>query len=182
MNINMLHVAVSALLLTSVADIGHAESTGRAPEDSRAAAPTAVLSGGCSDANKINYKSDDSINKSTFSSSFVDVPNSAVLFTQGGAVASCVIVTFTAEAFAPGSRLLQIRARLDNSVTAAPGNVQLSGDDDEDGDGRWARSQAFTFIFPSVAPGPHNVRMQFRSPDVFGNVYIHKHTIMVQHR
>ncbi len=182
MKIAMLHVAVSALLLTSMADIGHAENTGRAPEDSRTVVPTAVTTGGCGALTKINYKSDDNINYFTSSSSFVDVPNSTVTFGQGGTTSGCVIVTFTAEAFAPGNRLLQVRAILENSVVAAPGNVQFSGDDDEEGDDRWARSHAFTFIFPSVAPGLHNVRMQFRSPDIFGNVYIHKHTVVVQHR
>ena len=182
MKISMLHVAVSALLLSSMADIGLAENTGRAREDSRAVTPTAVTTGGCGALTKINYKSDDNIDYFTSSSSFVDVPNSTVTFGQGGTTSGCVIVTFTAEAFAPSERLLQIRAILENSVVAAPGNVQFSGDDDEDSNGRWARSHAFTFIFPSVAPGLHNVRMQFRSPDIFGRVFIHKHTVVVQHR
>jgi hypothetical protein len=110
------------------------------------------------------------------------VPNTNVFFTQGGTSSGCVIVTFTAETFARVGRLLQVRARLDNAVTAAPGVVQLSGDDDEDGDNRWSRAHAFTFIFPSVTPGPHTVRMQFRSVFFFEPVFINKHTVMVQHR
>ncbi len=179
---SVLRVALSALLLSAAAGSGFAENTGRAPDGPQAAAPQAMVSGNCADVTKINYKSDDSINQSTTSTTFVDVPNSTVFFNEGGAGSSCVIVTFTAETFAPDSRLLQVRARLDNSVTASPGVVQLSGDDDEDRDGRWARSHAFTFIFPSVAPGSHDVRMQFRSPDIFGRVYIYKHTVVVQHR
>ena len=179
---SILRAALSAVLLSAAAGIAFAENNGRAPDGPQAATPQAVVTGACTDMTKVNYKSDNSINKSTSSTSFVNVPNTGVSFTQGGASSGCVIVTFTAEAFAPGSRLLQIRARLDDSVTAAPGNVQLSGDDDEDGDGRWARSQAFAFIFTSVAPGSHFVRMQFRSPDVFGSVLIHKHTVVVQHR
>lgn len=177
---SVLRVTLSALLLFTAAGIAFADNNGRAPDGPQAAAPRAVVSAACTDVTKVDYKSDDSINKSTSSANFVNVPNTGVSFSQG--VSGCVIVTFTAEAFAPGSRLLQIRARLDDSVTAAPGNVQLSGDDDEDGDGSWARSHAFTFIFPSVALGSHTVRMQFRSPAVFGSVLIHKHTVVVQHR
>lgn len=179
---SVLRVALSALLLSAAAGSGFAENTGRAPDGPQAAAPQAVVSGNCANVTKINYKSDENIDKFTSSSSFVNVPNAGVSFSQGGTGSGCVIVTFTAEAFAPGGRLLQVRARLDDSVTAAPETVFLSGDDDEDGDGRWARSRAFTFIFPSVAPGSHFVRMQFRSPDIFGRVYIHKHTVVVQHR
>jgi len=182
MKITMLRVAVSALLFSSMTDIGHAENTGRAPEDSRAAAPAALQSGGCVNMTKINYAADDSINKFTSSTGFVNIPNSVVSFAQGGTTNDCVIVTFTAEAIAPANRLMLVRSVLDSSVVAAPGGVQFTGDNDEDFDGRWARSHAFTFVFPSVAPGLHNVKMQFRSPATFGNVYIHKHTVVVQHR
>jgi hypothetical protein len=179
---SVLRAALSALLLPAAAGIAFAENNGRAPDGPQAAAPQAVVNGACTDMTKVNYKSDDNIRKSTSSTSFVNVPNAGVSFTQGGTGSGCVIVTFTAEAFARVSRLLQIRARLDNSSTAAPGVVQLSGDDDEDGDGDWARAHAFTFIFPSVAPGAHTVRMQFRSVFFFEPVTIHKHTVVVQHR
>ena len=174
--------ALSALLLSATAGIALAENNGRAPDGPQAAAPQAVLVGACTDVTKVNYKSDDNTDKSTNSTSFVNVPNGGVSFTQGGTGSSCVIVTFTAEAFAGFSGLLQIRARLDNSSIAAPGIVQLSGDDDEDGDGDWARAHAFTFIFPSVAPGAHTVHMQFRSVFFFEPVTIHRHTVVVQHR
>jgi hypothetical protein len=179
---NVLRVALSALLLSAAAGTGFAENNGRAPDGPSAPAPQAVVSGNCANVSIVNYKSDDSINHSTTSTSFVDVPNSTVFFNQGGTGNSCVIVTFTAETFAPASRLLQVRARLDNSVTASPGVVQLSGDDDENGNGDWSRSHAFTFVFPSVASGSHNVRMQFRSVYFFERVYIHKHTVVVQHQ
>jgi hypothetical protein len=179
---SILGAALSALLLSATAGIAYAENNGRAPAGPQAAAPQAVVFGGCTDVTKVNYKSDDSLNKSTSSTNFVNLPNGSVSFTQGGTGSGCVIVTFAAEAFARVSRILQIRARLDNSSVAAPGIVQLSGDDDEDGDGDWARAHAFTFIFPSVAPGAHTVRMQFRSVFFSEPVTIHKHTVVVQHR
>ncbi|MGQ0484159.1 MAG: hypothetical protein ACT4SY_02225 [Hyphomicrobiales bacterium] len=179
---NVLRVALSALLLSAAAGIAFAENNGRAPDGPQAPTPQAVVSGACTDLTKANFISDDSINKSTSSNNFVNVPNAGVSFNQGGTGNGCVIVTFTAEAFARVSRLLQIRARLENGAIAAPGVVQLSGDDDEDRDGDWARAHAFTFIFPSVAPGAHTVRMQFRSVFFFEPVTIHKHTVVVQHR
>lgn len=182
MKLTMLRVILSALLLSTTAGTGWSGAKGRAADGSQAATPQAAVSGGCLDVTKINYKSDDTLDKSTFSTSFVDVPNSGVVFNQGGTGSSCAIVTFTAETFTESNGLMQIRARLDDSVTAAPGVVQLSGDDDEDLDNRWARSHAFTFIFPSVAPGSHRVRIQFRSVDFFREVVIHKHTVVVQHR
>lgn len=178
---SVLRVAVSALLLSAAAGSGLAGNNGRAPDGSQAATPQAAVSGGCTDVTKTNYKTDNEINKSTSSTGFVNVPNSSVSINQGGTGSSCVIVNFTAETFAPGDALMQIRARLDSSVTAAPGVVQLSGDDDENGNGDWSRSHAFIFIFPSVAPGWHNVRIQFRSVDSFREVTIHKHTVVVQH-
>jgi hypothetical protein len=178
---NVLRVALSALLLSAAAGIAFAENNGRAPDGPQAAAPRAVVSGGCIDVTKVNYRSDDTINKFTSSTNFVNVPNGGVIFTQGGIGNGCVIVTFTAETFARFGRLLQIRAQLDSATTAAPGIVQLSGDDDEDGDGAWSRSHAFAFIFPSVAPGSHTVRMQFRSAFSNEPVFIHKHTVVVQH-
>ncbi len=177
-----LRLALSALLLFAAPTITFAGNNGRAPDGPQAAAPQATVSGICTDMTKINYKSDDSIDHSTFSTSFVNVPKASVGFNQGGSSSGCVIVTFTAEAFTDPDGLMQVRARLDDSVTAAPGVVQFSGDEDEDADGRWARSHAFTFIFPSVAPGSHLVRIQFRTVDFFRQVVIHKHTVVVQHR
>lgn len=177
-----MRVALSAFVLSAASAIAHAGNNGRAPDGPQAAAPQAVVSGGCTDVTKINYKSDDSIDHFTFSTSFVNVPNSGVSFNQGGTGSGCVIVTFSAETFTEPNGVMQVRARLDDSVTAAPGVVQFSGDDDEDFDGRWARSRAFTFIFPSVMPGSHSVRVQFRSVDFFREVVIHKHTVVVQHR
>lgn len=179
---SILRAALSALLLSATAGIAFAENNGRAPDGPQAAAPRAVVSGACGDVTKINYKSDDSINHSTFSTSFVNVPNAGVSFTQGGTGGGCVIVTFTAEAFTQSNGLMQVRARLDDAVTAAPGVIQFSGDDDEDLDDRYARSHAFTFIFPSVGAGSHFVRMQYRTVDFFREVTIHKHTVVVQHR
>ncbi len=178
----MLRVALSTVLLSAAAGAGYAEESGRVSDTAQAAVSRAVVSGACTGVTEMKYKSDDTINKTTSSSSFVNLPNGDVTFTQGGIGNGCVIVTFTAEGFARLNRRVDVRARLDNAVIAAPRTVWFSGDDDEDADGAWARAHAFTFIFPSVAPGAHTVRMQFRSGRFSEPVFIHKHTVVVQHR
>lgn len=176
-----LRVALSALLLSAAGGAGAAEKSGRVSDAAEAAVSRAVVSGICTGMTEIDYKSDDTFNKTTSSSTFVNLPNGDVSFTQGGVGNGCVIVTFTAEGFARLSRRVDVRALLDNAVIAAPRTVWFSGDDDEDGDGAWARAHAFTFTFRSVAPGPHTVRMQFRSGRFSEPVFIHKHTVVVQH-
>ena len=157
-----------------------AEHSGQAVSAEAKAESRAVVSGSCAGMTETEFKSDSSVDSTTSSGSFVNVPNATISFNQ--AVAGCVIVTFSSETYAEFSRLLYVRARLDGATTAAPGGVQFSGDDDEDGDGRWARSRAYTFIFPSVAAGNHTVTMQFRSLSFGKTVHIGKHTTIVQHR
>ncbi len=79
----------------------------------------------------------------------------------------------------PAERL-SCTSRSRGTVRRAPGEVQFSGDDDEDGDGRWARSAAYNFLC-TVTPGVHTFKAQFRSLDG-GLVFIHKSSLFVHHR
>jgi hypothetical protein len=117
---------------------------------------------------------------STASTTFVDVPESTVSFSMGP-FTGCAIVNFSAMTFAPGDALLLVRALLDGVTVSTPGETQMSGDDDEDGDGRWSRSHDYNFLFTAVAPGPHKIKMQFRSFDG-KTVFINRHTTVVYHR
>jgi hypothetical protein len=109
----------------------------------------------------------------------VDVPDMSITYTQGKT--GCVLASFSAFTFAPGDALLFVQAILDGATVAAPGEVQLSGDDDEEGDGHWARSHSFTFAFPSVSAGSHTIKVQFRSFD--GKiVFVHKRSLAVSHK
>jgi hypothetical protein len=171
--------------LLSILTVSPATAAGRngwAPLADGEAAARAVTSGSCSGLSIVKYKADSAVDASTTSSSYVNVPNTSISFLQGGSGNGCVIVTFSAESWAEYGRLIFVRARLDDAITAAPGAVQFSGDDDEDGDGRWARSRAFTFVFPAVPPGAHFVRMEYRSVTAGRRVYIGKHNTVVQHR
>lgn len=157
-----------------------AEHNGQANTAEDRDSSRAISSGNCDGLTATKFKADTDVNDTTSSGSFVTVHGTATAFNQSAA--GCVIVTFSSESYAEFDRLLFVRARLDGTKTAAPGAVQFSGDDDEDDDGRWARSRSFTFIFPSVATGNHTVTMEFRSSS-FGNaVHLGKHTTVVQHR
>lgn len=171
-------VIVMASLCLAAMSCGALAEPGRISEDDSRVAATAASSGTCGNLATVDFKTDDSLNASTTSTNFVDVPNAKISFTQGSP--GCAIVTFSAESWAPSNRLTLIRARLDSSTTAQPGSIQLSGDDDENYNGKWARAQGFTLVFPSVSSGSHTVQIQYESWNG-GKVYIYKHTTVVQH-
>jgi hypothetical protein len=98
------------------------------------------------------------VSRGSNSATFAQIPEASVSFTQGGASASCVLVRFSAETFAEGNENTLIRAFLDGVTAGLPAEVQYSGTDN----GQFS-ARSFEFIFPSVAPGAHVVRMQYRS-------------------
>lgn len=156
-------------------------SNGGVPNGVRGAArpSPAVVTGTCK-TGKTNYAASSLQNSATTSTSYVDIPEATVSFTQGGTSPSCVIVVYSAMVFAPSSELMFVRPILDGS-NATPGETQFSGDDDENGNSQWARSHAMNFVFPSVSPGAHTIVMQFHT--LFGHsVYTHQHTTLVEHR
>jgi hypothetical protein len=168
------------MLLTSPGASAQNVKNGRAVPSNPVAAPQVVVSpvtGRCT-APTTDFRTTNSTDTVTSSTSFTTIPQMAHTFTT--AASGCVIVHFAAETFAPRGRVLDIRARLDNTTTATPSDVQLSGDDDEDEDGRWARSHAHIFVFPSVPAGTHTLRMEWRSSG--GAVTIHRRTMLMQHR
>ncbi len=132
-------------------------------------------------AQKIDGITDDSTNKTTSSTSFVDVPNTTIAVDIGGSANTCVKIEFSAYTFAAtaGTALLNVRVLADAAV-CAPGEIQFSGDDSEDGDSRWARTHAFNFLC-AVTPGVHTFRAQYRSYDG-GLVSIHRTSLFVHHR
>jgi hypothetical protein len=141
--------------------------------------PATVITGGCKAA-KINFATNDS-NSVTTSSSFATLPGMSVTFTIGGTASSCITAEYSGQAFAPAGALINIVAVLDGVTIAGPGEVQLAGDTDENGDGKWSRSYAMQFAWPTVAPGTHTVSIQWRS--FFGTtVSINKGSLVVQHK
>lgn len=183
MKFNWISAAFALALAVPAAGVAEAASGGQAAASAVDDASTRTVTGGsCTNISNVKFKTDDNPSSSTNSSAFSDISSGNVTFTQGGDSAGCVIVTYSAESFAPYGRLLRIRARLDGSKVAEPGAVQFSGDDDENEDGGWARSRSFTFIFPSVAPGEHTLNMQFRSSISGKRVYVGKQTTIVHHQ
>lgn len=134
-----------------------------------------VTAGGCK-AKKVRGQTDNATGFSTASTAFVDVPGMAITIGAGG----CAIVHFSAftfgnQAATPGA-LEMVRAT-DNGIPIPPGEFQLSGDDDEDGDFRWARQHSAHWAL-NLGPGAHLIKIQFRS--FFGDaVFIHRPTMTV---
>lgn len=83
---------------------------------------------------------------------FKPVSDTAMSFVQGGTAPGCVMVHFSAEL--SGSPV--IRAVLDNTILGLPNEVRL---DTQDAD---VTARSFLFIFTGIAPGRHNVRLEFR--------------------
>jgi hypothetical protein len=112
--------------------------------------------------------------QSTSSSTYVDVIDTRIRFTQGGSSKSCVIVSFSAQADTPGA-VMQVRAVLDGNIECLPTDNSFVG-----GTGALGTftSRAMNYVCENVAPGVHAVKMQFRS---FGEGALWKRTMIVQH-
>lgn len=150
---------------------------GGAKATASAAATTAKCNVGTADftASTLDFSS-------TTSATFVNIPEGAVSLTLGGTVHDCLIVHFSGMSFAANGVALElVRALLDGVTVAVPSETQFSGDDDEEGDGRWSRSHGYIFVFKNIAPGAHTVQMQFRSNTAGQTVSMHLHTTVVYH-
>jgi len=167
-------VAVTALVVPATGVLaGSQRGSASGEPEGQAAAPSAAAPeavGTCTALSKLSF-SQATTGGSTTSSSFVSIPNGAV--TLSTASTGCIAVTFTAEAFAGGSpgALMYVRATRNGVACQASEDWQLTGDDDEDGDGRWARGHAYSCVFTNVPAGTHTIRMQYRS-GVGGTVFI----------
>jgi hypothetical protein len=157
--------AIAAVMALTLPSTAHAQDgTGVSP---RREAPAAVTTTGPCIVGHVSFHNENTCCISTSSQSFVDIPNNSVNFEIPGVVPACAIVTFSAHSFATGpGEILAIQALLDG-VPMAPGAVQFSGDDDEDGDGRSTRTHSVTFVATSVAAGVHRVQMQFERENGF---------------
>lgn len=114
--------------------------------------------------------------QSTTSASYVSVAgmSKSVKMSKG-----CMIVVVSDYPFAGvAGSLLDIRVLVDGA-TGSPPEVQFSGDDDENADGKWARSHSAQFVF-SLPKGPHTVDLQWKS--FFGDtVSLHAPVMVVYH-
>jgi hypothetical protein len=111
---------------------------------------------------------------STGSTTFTGVSNMGLIFIQGGTNPSCVVVRFSAASSVIGGGVSRVRAVLDDVSLATPTSISFSGENVS------SVAHAVEFLFPSVAPGPHNVRIlvSVASGDT---VFIDERTMIVQH-
>ena len=123
-----------------------------------AIAPAEPVTGTCNPTT-LKFSASALTDTSTMSGSFVNIPEASISFIHGGTKPSCIIVHFSAEATA--HNMVIVRARLDNALTALPEEAIFAGADSS----VLVRARSYDFIFPSVAPGHHALRMQFRTGD-----------------
>src|SRR5437763_5937145 len=107
----------SAMLLIeavpSIAALSPHQATSRRP----------AASGTCS-PNKLKFI----VSEATFSSSsttFVDVPETSITFTQGGTKPACTVVSFSSEAGADAGVAIIIEAVLDDVTICLPGDNEF---------------------------------------------------------
>lgn len=139
-----------------------------------ASAPAAVVT--CSPTQMKILASDEDQSGTSTSTSFQNIYQGYVSFTQGGAGASCVLVRFSATTIGVTGEAVQIRAFLDGLTPAFPAEMTYSYSNA----GTVFGPHSFDFIFPSVAPGSHFVRMQFRSAGG-GQVQVLSHSMVVHY-
>ena len=132
-----------------------------------------VVTGSCSPS-RIRFKTSD-VSVSTTSTLFQVVPDTRVKFRQHGTNASCVIVHYSAMAYAVDPRWIRMRVVLDHAFIAEPGLIQF------DGSAVLSKVRSFDFVFPSVAPGKHDIAVHWESFNG-GVVFMHKRTTLVQYR
>lgn len=157
-------VGTAALFLTSGPLIA-----GNSPY--KAAPPAAVTVGTCS-PNKLKFKVSELFAQTT-SSSFVDVPETTLNFTQGGTTPSCVIVAFSAEASASPA-IMVLEVVLDGGTLCFPsGNFFVS-------QAVTLSIHAMNYVCPNVAPGFHSIKMTFASDPEGSVVTLDFRTTIVQ--
>jgi hypothetical protein len=172
----------AAVMLAALIPMTASAQRAGVPNDaSESAAARAAVKGRCGALN-VDFAASDLMFSTTSSTTYVNIPDTQITFVQSKP--GCVIVHYSAFVYAAsaGAALMYVRPLLDNAVTAVPAETQFAGDDDEDNDGRWARSHAMNFVFPNVPAGAHRLTMQWRSNVAGQTISTHRRTTLVHHR
>ena len=106
---------------------------------------------------------------------FVNIPETALSFTQAGAKASCVKVSFTATVSGNGAvtQRIRVRAILDADTLAISPIGYF--------DNTVAGAQSYVFIFPAVSPGAHRIGLQFATNFVSATGTLFDRTMIVEY-
>ena len=113
------------------------------------------LTGDCAPTG-LGYRSVLATASTTENMSYVDVPVTSRRFRQGGSQASCVVVTFSSQAYTSANEYLRVQAMVDGTVCTPDGSIFVFNHE-------FIASYTMTYVCPSVAPGPHTAKMTFRS-------------------
>jgi hypothetical protein len=138
-------------------------------------ANAAVVARNCGSLPQVNTVH--STNSQTGTSNvFAPVAGSLVNFTVAGTVNSCVIVSFSAQAYAPKAGLIWVRAKRDG-FPSVDGQIAFAAED-----GAFAQARSYSFLWPSVTPGAHQVFLEYRSQFNGQAISIDRFAVEVQHR
>lgn len=114
----------------------------------------ASLTGDCAPAG-LGYRNVDASASTTANMSYVDVPATSRTFHQGGSQASCVVVTFSSQAFTSNNEYLRVQALVDGTVCTPGDSIFVFNHE-------FIASYTMTYVCPSIAPGRHTAKMTFR--------------------
>lgn len=170
MRVGVIRVAGAALLFAVFAPVA---------ASAQGVVPAVAATGTCQPA-KLTFSTSAMTggDRSTTSTTFTLIPEASVGFIQRGTGPSCVVVEFSAVVFAPGSNRMNIRALLDDTTTAQPGEITFATNDNAATQQGQART--FTFVLPLIEPGKHALRMQYRSFNG-GAVKMGRHSTIVHY-
>ena len=107
--------------------------------------------------NRATYRAETNGGGSTSSTTFVNIPQTALDITVGGAEPTCVIVVFTAQTQTTANENMLVRAVIPGLGAGVPADFSMGP-----GTGT-TEARPAQFVFEDVAPGDYTVRMQFRS-------------------
>jgi len=118
--------------------------------------PTAGVSTGTCPEGAIAYTVATDL-QTTRSTTYRDIAGTGVAFMSGAS--GCAEVSFSAEAATTPGELILVRVFLDNNMLCMPaGNIFASDSPSSD-----LADHAMNYICPTVGPGNHTVRVQWRS-------------------
>ncbi|MGH6788228.1 MAG: hypothetical protein ACRECC_00930 [Pseudolabrys sp.] len=134
-----------------------AQPSAVAPLARPAAVTPGVVTSSCTPT-KISYKVSRAQSQ-TSSTSWETLPFAGVGFHQGGGSASCVIISFSAEAQAASRDYILVQPILDNTTVCIPNENAFSTSPEPTG----LADRSMNFVCASVAPGNHTINMQWRT-------------------
>ena len=114
------------------------------------------------------------------SATFADIVESGIRFTQGGTRAACIVVAFTAEAYAGAGGTILINAVLDGTTVCEPSGNYFLATVNTPGLVQ-PSSHAMNFVCTGVSPGSHTIKMQMASAGGCCQVTLYARTVVVHY-